>query len=134
VVVEGTVLRSGDQVRITARLIDSATDRHLWSDSYQGDMRNALSLQNDVARAIADRIRVNVNPAERVALSTAAELNPAAYESYLKGRYFWNKRTSNGLMTARAYFEQAIEQDPRYARAYAGLADTYALLGDWQYA
>jgi TolB-like protein/DNA-binding winged helix-turn-helix (wHTH) protein/Tfp pilus assembly protein PilF len=133
-VVEGTVLRSGDQVRITAQLIDSATDRHLWSDSYQGDMRNALSLQNDVARAIADRIRVNVNPAERVALSTAAELNPAAYESYLKGRYFWNKRTSNGLMTARAYFEQAIEQDPRYARAYAGLADTYALLGDWQYA
>jgi TolB-like protein/Flp pilus assembly protein TadD len=133
-VVEGTVLRSGDRVRITAQLIEAATDRHLWSDSYQGELRNTLALQNDVARAIAEQIRVNVSPHEQAALRSAAVVNPAAYESYLRGRFFWNKRTTNGLSTALAYFNQAVEQDPKYARAYSGLADTYALLGDWQYA
>src|SRR5262249_14637100 len=133
-VVEGTVLRSGDQVRITAQLIDGVTDRHLWSDSYEGELRNTLALQNSVARAIAERIRVNVNPQEQAALRSATPVNPAAYESYLRGRFFWNKRTANGLSTALAYFNQAVEEDPTYARAYSGLADTYALLGDWQYA
>jgi TolB-like protein/DNA-binding winged helix-turn-helix (wHTH) protein/Tfp pilus assembly protein PilF len=133
-VVEGTVLRSGDGVRITAQLIDGTTDTHLWSDSYQGELRNTLTLQNSVARAIAAQIRVSLNPQEQAALHSATAVNPAAYESYLKGRYFWNKRTVNGLSTALAYFNQATEQDPGYARAYSGLADTYALLGDWQYA
>lgn len=133
-VVEGTVLRSGDVVRITAQLVDAASDSHLWSDSYQGELRNALTLQNSVARAIAGQIRVSLKPRERVALHSAAVVDPAAYESYLRGRYFWNKRTANGLSTALAYFQQAIEQDPGYAPAYSGLADTYALLGDWQYA
>jgi TolB-like protein/DNA-binding winged helix-turn-helix (wHTH) protein/Flp pilus assembly protein TadD len=133
-VVEGTVLRSGDVVRITAQLIDGARDTHLWSDSYQGELRNTLTLQSSVARAIAGQIRVSLNPQEQAALQRVAVVNPAAYESYLKGRYFWNKRTSNGLSTALAYFTQSIEQDPGYARAYSGLADTYALLGDWQYA
>jgi TolB-like protein/DNA-binding winged helix-turn-helix (wHTH) protein/Tfp pilus assembly protein PilF len=132
-IVEGTVLRSGDSVRITAQLIDGTKDTHLWSDSYQGELRNTLTLQNNVARAIAGQIRVNLNPQEQAALQRATVVNPAAYESYLKGRYFWNKRTANGLSTALAYFNQAIEQDPTYARAYSGLADTYALLGDWQY-
>ena len=133
-VIEGTVLRSGDVVRITAQLIDGASDTHLWSDSYQGELRNTLTLQSSVARAIASQIRVSLNPQEQAALQRVAVVNPAAYESYLKGRYFWNKRTSNGLSTALAYFTQSIEQDPAYARAYSGLADTYALLGDWQYA
>jgi tetratricopeptide (TPR) repeat protein len=133
-IVEGAVLRSGDRVRITAQLIDGATDRHVWSDSYEGELRNTLTLQNNVARAIADRIRVNLNPHEQAALAGGAVLNPAAYESYLRGRFFWNKRTANGLKTALQYFNQAIEEDPTYARAYSGLADTYALLGDWQYA
>src|SRR5215813_10557608 len=115
-------------------LIDGTTDTHLWSDSYQGELRNTLTLQSNVATAIAQQIRVNLNADERAALHRAAVVNPAAYESYLKGRYFWNKRTANGLQTALAYFDQAIEQDPAYARAYSGLADTYALLGDWQYA
>jgi len=132
--VEGTVLRSGDAVRITAQLIDAHTDRHLWSDSYQGELRNTLALQNSVATAIAREIRVTINPREEAALHSAKVVNPAAYESYLKGRYFWNKRTADGLSTALAYFNQAIEQDPSYAPAYSGLADTYALLGDWQYA
>jgi TolB-like protein/DNA-binding winged helix-turn-helix (wHTH) protein/Flp pilus assembly protein TadD len=133
-VVEGTVLRSGDQVRITAQLIEAATDKHLWSQSYEGQLRDTLALQNQVARAIADQIRINLNSQEQAALKSVRVVNPEAYESYLKGRYFWNKRTADGLKVALAYFNQAIEQDPKYAQSYSGLADTYALLGDWQYA
>jgi TolB-like protein/DNA-binding winged helix-turn-helix (wHTH) protein/Tfp pilus assembly protein PilF len=133
-VVEGTVLRSGDQVRITAQLIEASTDKHLWSQSYEGELRDSLALQNNVARAIAEQIRINLTPQEQAALKNVKVVNPQAYESYLKGRYFWNKRTSDGLKVALAYFTQAIEEDPNYAQAYSGLADTYALLGDWQYA
>jgi len=133
-VVEGTVLRSGDQVRITAQLIDASTDKHLWSQSYEGELRDTLALQNRVASAIADQIRINLTPQEQAALKDVKVVNPEAYESYLKGRYFWNKRTADGLKVALAYFNQAIEEDPKYAQAYSGLADTYALLGDWQYA
>ena len=133
-VVEGTVLRSGDQVRITAQLIEASTDKHLWSQSYEGGLRDTLALQNRVASAIADQIRINLTSQEQAALKSVKVVNPAAYESYLKGCYFWNKRTADGLKAARAYFDQAIEEDPKYAQAYSGLADTYALLGDWQYA
>src|ERR1700687_1377789 len=133
-IVEGTVLRSGDQVRITAQLIEASTDKHLWSQSYEGELRDTLALQNRVASAIADQIRINLTPREQAALKSAKVVNPQAYESYLKGRYFWNKRTADGLKVALAYFKQAIEEDPNYAQAYSGLADTYALLGDWQYA
>ncbi len=132
-VVEGTVLRSGDQVRITAQLIEAATDKHLWSQSYEGELRDTLALQSKVAGAIADQIRINLNPQEQAALKTVKVVNPQAYESYLKGRYFWNKRTAGGLKVAMAYFKQAIEEDPSYAPAYAGLADSYNLLGDWEY-
>jgi TolB-like protein/DNA-binding winged helix-turn-helix (wHTH) protein/Flp pilus assembly protein TadD len=133
-VVEGTVLRSGDQVRITAQLIEASTDKHLWSESYEGELRDTLALQNKVARSIADQIRINLNPQEQAALKNAKVVNPRAYESFLKGRYFWNKRTADSLKVALAYFNQAIDEDPGYAQAYSGLADTYALLGDWQYA
>ena len=133
-VVEGTVLRSGDQVRITAQLIEASTDKHLWSQSYEGELRDTLALQSRVASAIADQIRINLTPREQAALKNVKVVNPEAYESYLKGRYFWNKRTADGLKAALAYFKQAIEEDPKYAKAYSGLADTYALLGDWQYA
>jgi TolB-like protein/DNA-binding winged helix-turn-helix (wHTH) protein/Tfp pilus assembly protein PilF len=132
--VEGTVLRSGDQVRITAQLIEASTDKHLWSQSYEGELRDTLALQSRVASAIADQIRINLTPREQAALKNVKVVNPEAYESYLKGRYFWNKRTADGLKVALAYFKQATEEDPKYAKAYSGLADTYALLGDWQYA
>jgi TolB-like protein/DNA-binding winged helix-turn-helix (wHTH) protein/Tfp pilus assembly protein PilF len=131
--VEGTVLRSGDQVRITAQLIEASTDKHLWSQSYEGELRDTLALQNRVAGAIADQIRISLTPQEQTALKNAKVVNPEAYESYLKGRYFWNKRTADGFKVALAYFNQAIEQDPKYAQAYSGLADTYVLLGDWEY-
>ena len=133
-VVEGTVFRSGNRVRITAQLIEAPEDRHLWSNEYEGDLRDTLTLQNQVAHAIAEHIRISLNPQEEAALKSIKVVNPEAYVSYLKGRYFWNKRTADGLKVAVAYFNQAIEEDPNYARAYSGLADTYALLGDWQYA
>ena len=133
-VVEGTVLRSGEQVRITAQLIQAPADKHLWAESYEGNLRDTLALQKKVARAIAEQIRIEVTPQEQAALKKANAVNPEGYQSYLKGRYFWNKRTADGLKVALAYFNQAIEEDPKYAQAYSGLADTYALLGDWQYA
>jgi TolB-like protein/DNA-binding winged helix-turn-helix (wHTH) protein/Tfp pilus assembly protein PilF len=132
-VVEGTVLRSGEQVRITAQLIWASADEHLWSHSYQGAVRDALQLQDKVARAIADGIRVTVSSQEQALLENPKLVNPDAYDAYLKGRYFWNKRTEQGLKRAIDYFDQAIAIDPNYARAYSGLADTYALLGDWEY-
>lgn len=132
-VVEGTVLRSGDQVRITAQLIRAATDEHLWAESYQGNLRDTLQLQDKVARAIANRIRLKVASHEQTLAQIANPINPAAYDAYLRGRYFWNKRTEQGLKTGIDYFDQAVAIDPKYARAYSGLADSYALLGDWEY-
>jgi len=132
-VVEGTVLRSGDQVRITAQLIEASADKHLWAQSYEGDLRDTLALQTQVARAIAEQIRINLTPKEVASLRTSKVVNPEAYEAYLKGRYFWNKRTAEGLKKAVEYFNDAIEKDPTYAQAHSGLADSYALLGDWEY-
>ena len=132
-VVEGTVLRSGEQVRITAQLIQTPADKHLWAESYEGDLHDTLALQKKVASAIAQQIRIELTPREQAVLKNAKVVNPEAYEAYLKGRYFWNKRTADGLKRAVDYFDQAIEKDPNYAQAYAGLADSYALLGDWEY-
>jgi TolB-like protein/DNA-binding winged helix-turn-helix (wHTH) protein/Flp pilus assembly protein TadD len=133
VVVEGTVLRSGSRVRITAQLIRASVDKHLWAQSYEVELRDILALQKTVARSIAEQIRVKLNPAEQAELKHLRALNAKAYESYLKGRYFWNKRTADGLKRAIDYFNEAIENDPNYAQAYSGLADSYALMGDWEY-
>jgi len=133
-VVEGTVLRFGDQVRITAQLIQAPTDEHLWADSYEGNLRDTLALQKKVATKIAEQIRIEVTPQEQAALRSVKAINPDAYENYLKGRFFWNKRSADGLKKAVDYFSQAIAEDPNYAAAYSGLADAYALSGDWQYA
>jgi TolB-like protein/DNA-binding winged helix-turn-helix (wHTH) protein/Flp pilus assembly protein TadD len=132
-VVEGSVFRSDDQVRITAQLIQVPADKHLWAKSYQGNVRDTLTVQNQVARAIAEEIRIEVTPREQATLKSAKIIDPEAYEAYLKGRYSWNRRTADGLKNAVDYFNQAIAKDPNYAVAYSGLADTYALLGDWQY-
>ncbi len=133
-VVEGSVLRSGERVRITAQLIEVPADRHMWAQSYEGDLRDTLTLQNSVARAIAEQVRATLNRQEKAALEKSRAVNPEAYEAYLKGRYFWNKRTGDGLKKAIDYFSLAIEKDPDYAEAYSGLADSYALSGDWEYA
>lgn len=132
-VVEGSVLRSGQQVRITAQLIHAPADKHLWAESYQGDLRDTLALQKKVASNIAEQIRIELTPREEAALKTTGPVNTAAYEDYLRGRFFWNKRTADSLKKAIEYFDQAIAKDTNYAPAYAGLADSYALAGDWQY-
>src|SRR5207247_8923675 len=116
-VVEGTVLRSGEQVRITAQLIQTPADKHLWAESYEGELHDTLALQKKVASAIAEQIRIELTPKEQAVLKNAKVVNPEAYEAYLKGRYFWNKRTADGLKRAVDYFDQAIEKDPTYAQA-----------------
>lgn len=127
-VVEGTVLRSGDRVRITAQLIEASTDRHLWAESYEGDLRDVLALQDKVARVIAQEIRVKLTPQEQVRLSRSRRVDPDAHQAYLRGRYFSDKRTSEGFIKGIEYFQQAIEKDPSYAPPYSGLADAYVLL------
>jgi len=124
-IVEGTVLRSGNQVRITAQLIQAAADKHLWAESYQGDVRDTLSLQKQVAGAIADQIRIQLTPHERAVLKNKTAVDPEAYEDYLKGRFFLSKRNSGDK--AQRYFQQAIQKDPNYPPPYTGLADVYQL-------
>jgi TolB-like protein/DNA-binding winged helix-turn-helix (wHTH) protein/Flp pilus assembly protein TadD len=132
-VVEGSVLHSGERVRIAAQLIEVPADKQIWAESYEGDFRDTLTLQSRVARSIAAQIRATLNRQEQVALDNSKAVNPDAYEAYLKGRYFLNKRTGDGLRTAVEYFKRAIESDSNYAEAYSGLADAYALSGDWKY-
>jgi TolB-like protein/DNA-binding winged helix-turn-helix (wHTH) protein len=132
-VVEGTVLRSGEQVRITAQLIRVPIERHIWAQSFEGNLRETLVLQKSVARAIADQIQATLNRQEQAALEHSKVVNAEAYEAYLKARYFWNKRTRDGLTKAIEYFNRAIEKNPKYAEAYTGLGDAYALSGDWEY-
>ncbi len=123
--IEGSVLREGDQVRITVQLIHGPTDRHLWAQSFDRELRGVLALQSEVARTIADQIKVALTPQEQAGLARAPRVNPAAYQAYLKGRYYWNKRTPAGLLKGIEYFQQALAQDPNSALAYVGLADSY---------
>ncbi len=113
-------------------MIQAATDRHLWAESYERDLSNVLALESEVARAIASEIRVKVTPQEKVQLTSARAVNPEAFQLYLQGRYYWNKRTGEGFHKAIDYFNQAIEKDPNYALAYGGLADSYAGLGEYK--
>jgi TolB-like protein/DNA-binding winged helix-turn-helix (wHTH) protein/Flp pilus assembly protein TadD len=132
-VIKGSVSRAGERIRITAELIDVRNDKQLWGGSYDEDIRDTLVLQSRVTRAIAGQIRATLNPQEQLTLAKSRAVDPDAYEAYLKGRYFWNKRTGEGLRTAIDYFRRAITIDPAYAEAYSGLADSYALSGDWEY-
>jgi eukaryotic-like serine/threonine-protein kinase len=127
--VEGSVERAGNRVRITAQLIRAGNDQHLWADAYDRELRDVLRLQDEVARSIAREVRVNLTPEERARLTTARQVDPEAYQLYLKGRYFWVKRTAESIGRAIDYFRQAIDKDPGYATAYAGLADCYSSMG-----
>ena len=132
-IVEGTVMRSEGRVRISAQLVHAPTDTHLWAESYDRDLREIFTLQTDVTRAIVKEIQVKVTPHEQAEFAKARQVDPEVYEVYLKGRYFWNKRTLEGMSKGAEYFQQAIEKDPHYAAAYAGLADSAARLGWWGY-
>jgi TolB-like protein/DNA-binding winged helix-turn-helix (wHTH) protein/tetratricopeptide (TPR) repeat protein len=132
-VVEGSVVRSGDKLRITAQLIDAHTDRHLWAEDYNRDLRDVVAVQGEVARRIAQEIRTTLTPEERAQLSTQRQVDPEAYEAYLKGRYFWNKRTEAGIKKAIAYFETSIAKDQNSPLAYDGLADCWHSAGWYGY-
>jgi TolB-like protein/DNA-binding winged helix-turn-helix (wHTH) protein len=127
-VVEGSILRSGNRVRITAQLIRTATDHHIWAKAYEGDLKNVLSLQALVAEAITDEVKLGLTPAERNRFRASRPVDPEAYEAYLRGRYFWNRRDVGGFQKAIEYFNQAIQKDPNFALAYSGLADCDTLL------
>ncbi len=131
--VEGTVTRTGDRVRVTAQLIDAAADRHLWAESYERDVHDLLGLQRDIAAAVAQHVQAKFTEHERKALTSASRVNPDAYLAYIKGRSFWNQRTPAALEKGIAAFQQAIDADPMYARAYAGMADCYTALGYGSY-
>jgi tetratricopeptide (TPR) repeat protein len=128
VVVEGSVQRSGDRVRIDAQLIDARKDRNLWTESYQSDLSDVLALQGNVARAIAGEVRVQLTPEERAVLSATRSVKREAYEAYLHGLYSLNKRTPGDLQNAIGSFQKAVDLDPTYALAYSGLAQGYALM------
>jgi TolB-like protein/DNA-binding winged helix-turn-helix (wHTH) protein/Tfp pilus assembly protein PilF len=130
-VVEGSITRSENRVRITAQLIEAPSDRHLWAKSYERDLKDILTLQDEVARDIAEEIRVKLTPEERTRLATVRPIDPAAHEAYLKGRYYLNKRTEEGFRRAIEYFDEATQEDPNYALGHAGLADSYILLGEY---
>jgi TolB-like protein/DNA-binding winged helix-turn-helix (wHTH) protein/Flp pilus assembly protein TadD len=129
-IVEGSVVRSGQRVRITAQLIHAPTDQHLWAETYERDIGDVLKLQSEVAQAIVQQVRAELTPEQQARLSSAHPVNPQAYEAYLKGRYYLSNQftMAQPLNTAKNYFEESIAKDPGFALAYSGLADSYVYL------
>jgi serine/threonine protein kinase/tetratricopeptide (TPR) repeat protein len=128
-IVEGSVRRSGDSVRITAQLIDARADKHLWARTFERNSRDVLALQDELASAIANEIHVQLTPMERSQLTVAPTVNPEAYDAYLKGRYFFNRPSDENLEKAIAQFEQAVTLNPNFAPAFSGLSDAYLWAG-----
>jgi len=126
-IVEGSVLRAGDKVRITAQLIEAAKDRHLWAKSYERELKDVLALQSEVAQDIASEIQLRLSPQETALMTQRRTVNPAAYELYLRGRYEWSKLSDEGVRRGISYYEQALALDPGDARYSSGLADAYLL-------
>ena len=128
-IVEGAVQLSGNRVRITAHLVDATTDRYLWAEDYDRDLKDILLLQSEVAQDIAKKVEIKLTPEQKERFARQIHpVDPEAYDAYLRGRYYWNKRTADGLKKSGEYFQKAIERDPNYAIAYSGLADYYAFL------
>ncbi len=129
-IVEGSITRSGDRVRVTAQLLRANTDEHIWADSYERNIGDILRLQSDVAQAIAQNVRADVTPQQIAHLRFAPTVDSAAYEDYLRGRYLYTNYYFSGpqMKTAQNYFQESIRKDPNFAPAYAGLADSYLYL------
>jgi len=132
-ILEGSVRRSGDRVRIAAQLIQTSDQTHLWAENYDRKLGDILMLQSEVVQAIARQIRIKLTSQEQERLQSAHSLSPEAYEAYLRGRYLWNKRIREHLENSVKQFKKAIQLDPGYAAAYAGLADAYLTLQDEGY-
>lgn len=127
-ILEGSVRRAIDRVRITVQLIQVSDETHLWAETYDRKLADVLDIQREVARRIAKSLAVELLPDQQTALSRTSTRDSEAHEAYLKGRYFWNRRTEEGFQKAIVHFEQAIARDPNYALAYTGLADCYGSL------
>src|SRR6266513_1627728 len=130
-IVEGSVQKANDQVRVNVQLINAMTDAHLWADTYDRKLNDIFSVESEIAKAIADTLQAKITGSEKNSIAKAPTANPEAYELYLKGRFFWNQRTGEDLHKAIGYFEQAIAKDPNYALAYVGSADSYLLLSSY---
>ncbi len=130
-VVEGSVLRSGGRVRITAELVRTEGAREIWADSYTRELRDVLSVQSDVARDIATHVSVLLTPQERELFSGSKPVKPEAYDAYLRGKYYWNEVTDEGLRKSIGFFREALEEEPSFAKPYVGIADACILMGNW---
>ncbi|MBZ5612686.1 MAG: winged helix-turn-helix domain-containing protein, partial [Acidobacteriia bacterium] len=131
-VVEGSAMRTANKVRITTQLVQASSERHLWSESYERDLSDAITLQREIGQAIAREIRITLSPREQQSLAHARPVSTEAYEAYLKGRYYNDRASVEDMRKAREWFQRAIEKDPQYAPAYAWLGWTYTLApGAW---
>jgi TolB-like protein/Flp pilus assembly protein TadD len=130
-ILEGSIQKASDQVRVNVQLINALTDAHLWADTYDRKLTDIFAVESDIAKTIADSLQAKLTNSEKTAIAKVPTANPEAYELYLKGRFFWNKRTGADLHKAIEYFEQAIAKDPNYALAYVGVADSYMLLSSY---
>lgn len=131
-IVEGSVQRAGNRVRISAQLVETATDQHVWAESYERNVEDVFALQSEVAKAIAREIQITLSPEEETRLTTTRQIDPAAHEAYLKGRFFWNKRDPEAAQRGLELFQQALEIDPSYAMAWVGVADSHIIAsGDY---
>jgi tetratricopeptide (TPR) repeat protein len=128
-VVEGSVMRSGDRVRVTAQLLDARQDRHLWAASYERGLADIIALQGQVAKAIADQVKASLTSEEDARLAKRRSTSPEAYDALLKGRFLWNRRNPSATEKAIGYFREAVEKDPGNAEAWAAMAGCYASLG-----
>jgi TolB-like protein/Tfp pilus assembly protein PilF len=130
-ILEGSVQKANDQVRVNVQLINAMTDAHLWADTYDRKLTDIFAVESEIAKNVAEALQAKLTGLEKSSIAKPPTSNPEAYELYLKGRFFWNKRTGEDLRKAIEYFNQAIAKDPNYALAYAGLADSYLLLPNY---
>ena len=130
-ILEGSVQKAADQVRVNVQLINAMTDAHVWADTFDRKLTDIFAVESEIAKAVAETLQAKLTGAEKNSITKAPTANPEAYELYLKGRFFWNKRTGDDLRKAIDYFNQAIAEDPNYTLAYTGLADSYLLLPNY---
>src|SRR5437867_2291256 len=130
-ILEGSVQKASDQVRVNVQLINALTDAHLWADTYDRKLTDIFAVESEIAKTIAETLQARLSGSEKSSIAKAPTANPEAYELYLKGRFFWNKRTGADLRKAIEYFNQAVAKDPNYALAYVGLSDSYLLLPNY---
>src|SRR5206468_7543690 len=130
-VITGRIVQRGDQLIISAELIDARTNHNLWGDQYDRRLSDVLAVQEDITRAISSKLRERLSGETKKHVAKSGTTDPEAYQLYLKGRYYWEKRTPEALEKSKDYFNQAIERDPSYALAYVGLADYYSVVGEY---